>query len=528
MPPKRKVPARRASTGKRVSFGGNAVLSQATTPSGRPKRSVTNDVMYKLPSRNSNAAYVSATQQAKVGQDAVAAPIPASPKRRGRPPKSAVGTVTTTPKKAGASPKAVTPTAGPVAGKKRGRPAAATKENAPDKASTTTAAPVKVPGRRGRPKAEPQATPAAPTSNKRKRDEEEVAAPPRKRGRPSSGTTAAPAAKATRNLAVKIDKSSPKTKTTTQKSKAVVTKPAGKRGPKPGTKRGPRVAKDSSNTAVEDFTAGLTSNDLQYEGDDQYWLMKAEPETRMVKGIDVAFSIDKLAKAAEPEPWDGVRNAVARNNMRAMRRGDLAFFYHSNCDVPGIFGVMRVAEEHAVDESAFDPQHPYYDEKSTREKPKWDCVKVEFVKKFSEPITLKTIKSTKKLGNMLLVQPAGSRLSVQKVRPDEWKFVLKMANESEDLGVADKKSGYEADTNGETDKEAAEESVGVDEDIDMNGAADFDVDAAKIAAYGSPDDFVDDGEGVPVAPEPEDQLALEAGSNGVVPDSQELARALHN
>lgn len=164
-----------------------------------------------------------------------------------------------------------------------------------------------------------------------------------------------------------------------------------------------------------------------------------------------------------------------------MRKDDLAFFYHSNCDVPGIVGVMRVVEEHDVDESAFDPAHPYFDEKSDRSKPKWDCVKVEFVKKFNEVITLKELKSTPELSDMQVAQKAFGRLSVQKVTPAQWQFVLKMANEPEDLGVTSLVSGYEADTNGETDKEAVENSVGADE-----------IEAEKIAAYGSPNEAAED------------------------------------
>lgn len=167
--------------------------------------------------------------------------------------------------------------------------------------------------------------------------------------------------------------------------------------------------------------------------------------------------------------------------MRAMRKGDLAFFYHSNCDIPGIVGVMRVAEEHAVDQSAFDPAHPYFDEKSDRNKPKWDCVKVEFVKKFNEIITLKELKSTPDLSDMQVAQKAFGRLSVQKVTPAQWQFVLKMANEPEDLGVTSPVSGYEADTNGETDNEVVEDSAGAD-----------DIPAEKIAAYGSPNEDSED------------------------------------
>jgi len=162
-----------------------------------------------------------------------------------------------------------------------------------------------------------------------------------------------------------------------------------------------------------------------------------------------------------------------------MRKGDLAFFYHSSCDVPGIVGAMRIVEEHSVDESAFDPNHPYFDHKSKRDKPTWDCVKVEFVKKFENPVTLKALKADPKLVNMQIAQKAYGRLSVQAVTPAQWKYVLKMADEPEDMGVISATSGYEADTNGETetDKEAVEDSVGID-----------DIDAAKMAAYGNLDD----------------------------------------
>lgn len=62
----------------------------------------------------------------------------------------------------------------------------------------------------------------------------------------------------------------------------------------------------------------------------QYWLMKAEPNTRLENGIDISFSIDDLASKTVPEPWDGIRNHMAKNNILSMRKGDLAFFYHSN------------------------------------------------------------------------------------------------------------------------------------------------------------------------------------------------------
>ncbi|KFZ14232.1 hypothetical protein V502_06179, partial [Pseudogymnoascus sp. VKM F-4520 (FW-2644)] len=83
--------------------------------------------------------------------------------------------------------------------------------------------------------------------------------------------------------------------------------------------------------------------------DRQYWLMKAEPESRLEKGHDVKFSIDDLASKTEPEAWDGIRSYAARNNLRAMKKGDLAFFYHSSCKTPAIVGVMEIVREHTPD-----------------------------------------------------------------------------------------------------------------------------------------------------------------------------------
>ena len=515
MPPKRKVPARRASIGKRVSFGGSSIISSPTTKlhtslSGRPKRESTVGVDYKPPGLRRPNTFVKKLTNKK---DAPPAPIAATPKKRGRPPKTESPTVTSPVKTA------KTTAATPVKAT-RGRP----------KQSAT--APTAASAARGRPKkAEVAAAPAS--LKKRKREEEESAAePPKKRGRPPKTETAT-VAKPRKQLPVKVEKSaakptsSTKAKATPKKSTATEVKPAAKRGPKPksaalpatstkttkaaatsevkkaggrpkGSKNKPKPA--DTDTEAKVFDDDLTPADIDDASDEQYWLMKAEPDTRIEKGVDVAYPIDKLAQAAEPEPWDGelvshlllvsllisslgVRNAVARNNMRAMRKGDLAFFYHSNCTEPGIVGVMRIAEEHAVDESAFDPEHPYYDEKSVREKPKWDCVKVEYVKKFAKPVSLKEVKSTPELSKMQLVSAA--RLSVQKVRPSEWRFVLKMADESEDLGVTSAVSGYEADTNGETDKDADKESIGLDEE-------DGDVDEDALAKYGKPDDPVVD------------------------------------
>ncbi|ORX98940.1 PUA-like domain-containing protein [Clohesyomyces aquaticus] len=189
-----------------------------------------------------------------------------------------------------------------------------------------------------------------------------------------------------------------------------------------------------------------------------YWLFKAEPLPRFENGVNVAFSIDDLRACTKPEPWSGVRNPQARNNMQAMRKGDLGFFYHSNAKPSGVVGVLRVVEEAKADETAFDPKDPYYDAKSEREKPKWYCVGVEFVRKFDEMLDLKMLKGFGEKGapleGMQLV--TSSRLSVSRVSKEEWGFIMGLAD-------ADKVDGEEEKDapSDEKDKtEAARESDG--------------------------------------------------------------------
>jgi len=92
----------------------------------------------------------------------------------------------------------------------------------------------------------------------------------------------------------------------------------------------------------------------------QYWLMKSEPDT---------FSIDDLIHMKkQTSPWDGVRNFKARNYLREMQVGDLAFFYHSSCAVPAIMGIVTITRAAYPDPSAWDPASPYYDPNSTPRK----------------------------------------------------------------------------------------------------------------------------------------------------------------
>lgn len=97
--------------------------------------------------------------------------------------------------------------------------------------------------------------------------------------------------------------------------------------------------------------------DIDNANQPQYFLMKAEPESRIENGIDVKFSIDDLQKV-ESEPWDGVRNAEATKTMRdRMKIGDQAFFYHSNTKNPGIAGIATICREGYPDSSAWEPTH---------------------------------------------------------------------------------------------------------------------------------------------------------------------------
>ncbi len=145
------------------------------------------------------------------------------------------------------------------------------------------------------------------------------------------------------------------------------------------------------------------------------WLMKSEPD---------AFSIDDL-KARKREPWDGVRNFQARNFMwKQMVVGDRVFFYHSNCKVPGIVGLAKVASKPYPDPSQFDAASKYFDPDSSVGNPRWWLVDVGFVKKFKRVVSLDELRTyTDQLAGMALLQK-GSRLSVQPVIDEHAEFIL--------------------------------------------------------------------------------------------------------
>ena len=135
---------------------------------------------------------------------------------------------------------------------------------------------------------------------------------------------------------------------------------------------------------------------------EHYWLMKSEPDV---------YSYDDLV-AEKEGTWDGVRNHTAAINLRAMKKGDLAFFYHSNVGVE-VVGILKISKEAFID--------------PTDEKGRFVAVKVKPVRKLKAPVPLKSVKANPKLAEMDLVRL--SRLSVGKVRPEEWTEILRMAGD---------------------------------------------------------------------------------------------------
>ncbi|KAL7411433.1 EVE domain-containing protein [Mrakia frigida] len=124
-----------------------------------------------------------------------------------------------------------------------------------------------------------------------------------------------------------------------------------------------------------------------------HWLMKAEPDTRIVKGKDVKFSIDDFEEMGTT-PWDGVRNHEAKKIMKEkMKIGHQVLFYHSNTKVPGVYGLGEVTKEGYPDPSAFDSSHPYFDPKSNKDSPTWYLVDVTFKSRVAHPVTLALLKS---------------------------------------------------------------------------------------------------------------------------------------
>ncbi len=149
----------------------------------------------------------------------------------------------------------------------------------------------------------------------------------------------------------------------------------------------------------------------------KYWLMKSEPD---------AFSSDDLKNArGGSAAWDGVRNYQARNFMREMNPGDLAFFYHSSCAHPGVVAVMEIIKRAYPDATAFDLSDDHYDPKSRPENPRWYAVDVRYRRALKRVITLSELKQAPELASMRLLS-RGNRLSVMPVSAAEWRCILDM------------------------------------------------------------------------------------------------------
>ena len=154
-----------------------------------------------------------------------------------------------------------------------------------------------------------------------------------------------------------------------------------------------------------------------------HWLMKSEP---------ASYSWDDLVRDGSTE-WDGVRNYQARNMLRdEFAVGDRAFFHHSSCETPGIYGTIEIVRAGHPDPSQFDRKSKYYDAGSNRDDPRWYQVEVRLLKKFARPVTLEVLREH--AGGALkdlVVLRRGNRLSVMPVTTAEWKFIHRLAREND-------------------------------------------------------------------------------------------------
>ena len=145
-----------------------------------------------------------------------------------------------------------------------------------------------------------------------------------------------------------------------------------------------------------------------------YWLMKSEPDE---------FSIHHLQKRPkQTEPWTGVRNYQARNNLKAMRPGDKVLFHHSSVSPAGIAGLAEVVSEPFPDPTAVDPKSHYFDPRAVAKGNGWCAVNVRFVEAFPRLLTLEELRRIPGLESMVVLQK-GSRLSVQPVTAAEYRII---------------------------------------------------------------------------------------------------------
>jgi predicted RNA-binding protein with PUA-like domain len=156
------------------------------------------------------------------------------------------------------------------------------------------------------------------------------------------------------------------------------------------------------------------------DGSVRHWLFKTEPGSYSLS--------DLLAEPERTTMWDGIRNYQARNLMRDdMNPGDPVLFYHSQVRTPAVVGLAEVASAPYPDPTQFDPGNRYFDPKASLDSPRWFLVDIRGVSELPRPVTLAEAKADPLLADMLLVQ-RGTRLSVQPVRPAEFRRILQLAS----------------------------------------------------------------------------------------------------
>lgn len=151
-----------------------------------------------------------------------------------------------------------------------------------------------------------------------------------------------------------------------------------------------------------------------------YWIMKSEP---------TEFGINDFNNTNEfSTMWTGVRNYQARNFIKNdMRLGDFAFFWHSSCKYPGIYGIIKICSQAYPDPTQFDQTSEYFDQKSDINNPRWFSVTVQLIRKINY-IAIESLRKINSLKNLQVLK-SGNRLSISKITKEEWEIINSIVNQ---------------------------------------------------------------------------------------------------
>lgn len=151
-----------------------------------------------------------------------------------------------------------------------------------------------------------------------------------------------------------------------------------------------------------------------------YWIMKSEP---------TEFGINDFNNTNEfSTMWTGVRNYQARNFIKNdMRLGDFAFFWHSSCKYPGIYGIIKICSKAYPDPTQFDQTSEYFDQKSDINNPRWFSVTVQLIRKINY-IAIESLRKINSLKNLQVLR-SGNRLSISKITKEEWEIINSIVNQ---------------------------------------------------------------------------------------------------